>query len=193
MAYSTNVPNAGQSPGLFPSQNNENFNVLQNLINREHIFNASPAPGDNSATHRQVTLTNRDNPVALPSGTNGMLFLNNSGALSFFDGSTVSQISNPIRASIVISKTAATLGSAFNATAAVLSNLYTITFTTPLPSNNYLWTIAAYENGTSTSNNPLIVKVGTVNSTAFQFRVVNQNNTDASSVVSAITFMAFGG
>src|SRR5712692_4738456 len=98
MTYNINVPNGAQSPGLFPGQNNENFNVLQNLINREHIFNASPSPGDNSATHRQVTLTNRDDPVLLPTGTNGMIYLNNSGVLSFFNGTTISTFTNTIRA-----------------------------------------------------------------------------------------------
>lgn len=197
MAYNTNVPNGGQSPGLFPSQNNENFNVLQNLINREHIFNSSPSPGDNSATHRQVTMTNRDDPSSLPTGTNGMLFLNNSGQLTFYNGSSNTQLSNPIRASLVCSNTGATLGSAFNATCTTATvggeRLYTIAFSTALPSNNYLWSVAAYENGVNVNANPLIVKVQTVNVNMFKFYVVNQNNSDASGVVTSITFMAFGG
>lgn len=193
MSYIVTVPNGAQSPGLFPAQNNENFAVLLNIIDRDHIFNTTPVGGDNTGTHRQVTLTNRADPVALPTGTNGVLYLNNSGVLSFFNGTTISTFTNTIRASIVINNAAVTLGSAFNATAAVVGGLYTITFTTPLPSANYLWSTDAYTNGTSPANNPIFVKVGTVTANTFQFRLVNQNNTPAEGVATKITFMAFGG
>jgi hypothetical protein len=193
MSYIVTTPNGAQSPGLFPAMNNENFAVLLNIIGRDHIFNLTPMSGDNSGTHLQVTMTNRADPTTLPTGTNGILYLNNSSQLSLYNGTSIVQLSNPIRASVVMDQNANILGSSFNVTCSRTGNLFTISFNTALPSNNYLWSIAAYENGTSSSNNPLIVKVGTVNTTTFQFRVVNQNNSDASGVVTSITFIAFGG
>ncbi len=193
MTWNPNIPNGTQSPGIFPTGQNINNATIQEVINREHIFNVTPMMNDNTGTHRQVSLTNRTDPGALLAGTNGMLYLNTSGVLCFYNGVTISTFTNTIRASIVMNNAAVALGSVFNATAGVAGGLYTITFTTPLPSANYLWSVAAYENGTGTGNNPLLIKVGTVTANTFQFRIVNQNNTPAQSVATKITFMAFGG
>jgi hypothetical protein len=73
MTFIVVVPNAGQSPGLFPSQANANFQRLETIITGDHVFNASAAPND--GLHKQVTLVNRIDPVGLlPSGTNSMVY-----------------------------------------------------------------------------------------------------------------------
>ncbi len=99
MTFVTNVPNAAQSPGLFPAQNNTNNGVLKNIIDRDHFFNDTPAPNDNSGTHRQVTMTARTPPIALPDGTNSILytFLDDDGLaqLAFFNDDTDISLTPP--------------------------------------------------------------------------------------------------
>lgn len=73
MSFNTVVPNAGQSPGIFPTQCNTNFSRLQALISGDHQFNNSVAQNDGK--HKQVTYIDRVNPVApLPTGTNIISF-----------------------------------------------------------------------------------------------------------------------
>lgn len=70
MPFSVTVPNANQSPGLFPAQNNTNFQRLKDMINNDHIFSDAFVPQE--GTHKKVTLTN--------------LFPTPSGALAFGNG-----------------------------------------------------------------------------------------------------------
>lgn len=68
MTFSIVVPNQGQSPGLFPAQNNTNFRRLKEIINQEHNFlDTEPVPADSQGIHRRCTLINQ----ATPSTTNG--------------------------------------------------------------------------------------------------------------------------
>ncbi len=83
MTFNITVPNANQSPGLFPAQNNTNFQRLQQIIDNDHLFTNSFAA--NQGTHKQVTLINRSVPVGLPAGTNAILY-------SFLDGLGTSQL-----------------------------------------------------------------------------------------------------
>jgi hypothetical protein len=72
MTFVTNIPNAAQSPGLFPPQNNTNFARLKTIINADHIFNDTGQSTD--GFHRQMTMVVRDQPVALPTGGNAILY-----------------------------------------------------------------------------------------------------------------------
>lgn len=72
MGYIVNVPNASQSPGLFPTQNNENFSRLKTIINADHVFNDAAQATD--GIHRQVSMSYRAIPVVLPSGVNAILY-----------------------------------------------------------------------------------------------------------------------
>jgi hypothetical protein len=73
MTFSIIVPNANQSPGLFPAQNNTNFQRLKDIINNEHLFSDASIP--NQGFHKQVTLINKSAaPVGLPTGGNGIVF-----------------------------------------------------------------------------------------------------------------------
>lgn len=97
MTFNANIPNAGQSPELFPNQSHANFTRLKTLINADHVFNDSAQANDGS--HRQVTLTNLlANPSSLPATTNAIVFSKNdttSGVtqLYFYNGTTTQQIS----------------------------------------------------------------------------------------------------
>lgn len=72
MTYDPNAPNAGQSPGLFPTQNNTNFARLKTIFNADHVFNDTAQADD--GVHRQMTIVNRLNPGSVPAGTNSMLY-----------------------------------------------------------------------------------------------------------------------
>lgn len=93
MTFDPNVPNAGQSPGIFPPQNNTNFARLKTIINADHIFNDTAQPDD--GIHRQVTLTPIADPTTFPTGAGGVLYLKNLGPsneLFFFNGVTRQQL-----------------------------------------------------------------------------------------------------
>lgn len=96
MTFSTIVPNASQSPGLFPAQNNTNFTRLKSIIDADHLFTDTSAT--NQGAHRQVTFINRAVPVGLPIGTNAILYTaNDSGGipqLNFYNGTNY-QLTNP--------------------------------------------------------------------------------------------------
>lgn len=72
MTFDPNIPNANQSPGLFPSQANANFARLKTIINADHVFNDSAESTD--GVHRQSTMIARAQPVSLPVGTNSILY-----------------------------------------------------------------------------------------------------------------------
>lgn len=75
MTYSPNVPNAAQSPGLFPAQNNTNFTRLKTIINADHVFNDT-AIVNTDGIHRQVTMVTRasPSPTPLPLGQSAILY-----------------------------------------------------------------------------------------------------------------------
>jgi hypothetical protein len=88
MTFDPSVPNASQSPGLFPPQNSTNFNRLQTIIGADHVFNNTAQTTD--GVHKQVTLIARAIPVVLPAGTNAILYtaLDSLGQaqLNFYNG-----------------------------------------------------------------------------------------------------------
>ena len=96
MTFDPNVPNAAQSPGVFPAQNNTNFARLKTIINEDHVFNDTAAVTDGA--HRQVTLLTHAIAVPgdLPAGTNGMAYAwvdaDGQTQLRFYNGTTDTQL-----------------------------------------------------------------------------------------------------
>lgn len=94
MTFDPNVPNAGQSPGLFPTQNNTNFARLQTIINTDHVFNDTAQSTD--GYHRQCTMIDRAQPMSLPTGSNGIVYTwldsNSQSQLRFYNGMNDFQI-----------------------------------------------------------------------------------------------------
>lgn len=152
MSYDPSVPNASQSPGLFPAQANTNFTRLKTIIRGDHQFNDSA--GSTDGKHLQVTLINRSIPSSVPSGTIGMIYARTvSGArnLYWYDGTTVQQLNNtttvnptPILAAVnFVGRStvgACTLRSSYNVSSVqrTSTGAYTVNFTTPTPNNNYI-------------------------------------------------------
>jgi len=113
MTFDPNIPNAGQSPGLFPAQSNVNFTRLKTIINSDHVFNDTAQSTD--GIHRQATMIARAQPVSLPIGSNSILYswVDGDGQtqLRFYNGSDDFQLtpivnSGPtkITGSVVVAK-----------------------------------------------------------------------------------------
>lgn len=94
MTFDTITPNAGQSPGLFPSGNNTNFVRLKAIINADHIFNDTAQADD--GCHRQMTMAVLSaDPVTLPAGTSGLIYLkivSGAAQIFFYNGVAYQQI-----------------------------------------------------------------------------------------------------
>lgn len=71
MTFNIVVPSSNQSPGLFPTQNNTNFQRIKDIVNNDHNWTDSTSLSE--GIHRQVTLISRNTPVGLPAG-NGVLY-----------------------------------------------------------------------------------------------------------------------
>lgn len=93
MTFSIVVPNATQSPGLFPAQNNTNFQRLKDIINNDHNFTDSTSLSQ--GIHKRVTLINQATPIGLPAG-NGILYSQADGTgasqLRWYNGASDTQI-----------------------------------------------------------------------------------------------------
>lgn len=147
MTFDASVPNSGQSPGLLPIQGSTNFTRLKQLINAEHVFNDSTGVTD--GVHKQMTMINRTNPVTLPAGTNGMIYMIGNRP-KVFNGTT-SYFLAPILASVMFNNTGAIQGVATNVTSVVRNSVgnYTINFTNSLAGGGGPFNVNAYS-GSST-------------------------------------------
>lgn len=84
MAYTSNVPQANQQIAATQAPINSNFTFLSNGIGQEHNFNAASSGSD--MYHKQASMPNKADPVALPAGTNGMYYVNG-GVPKFYNTS----------------------------------------------------------------------------------------------------------
>ena len=167
MTFDTTVPNAGQSPGLFPAQNNTNYARLKTIINADHVFNDTSQSTD--GFHRQATMIARAIPVSIPAGANSILYTwidgNGQAQLRFYNGSTNFQITSGSGVTGVVAVVnfngtgaigAQTIRSQFNVTSVMktATGRYTVNFTTPLPDTNYIIQICGYsDQGTNGISN----------------------------------------
>lgn len=163
MTYQTNVPNASQSPALFPSQANDNFSRLKTIITSNHKFNDSAAADD--GYHQNVKML----PISTPGNdaTVGQAFVNSSLAsneLFFKDGlNNVWQITPclPLRASVVFAPgNPGTISYSYNVSSVTRqgAGIYRINFSTAIPSASYFWSLNLIP---SSSSNAIMVTVRT--------------------------------
>ncbi len=98
MSFNPTTPNASQSPGLFPIQNNNNYNRLKAIINNDHVFNDTQNV-NTDGIHRQMTMLARAHPVGPITDANAILYANVDGAgqtqLWFYNGTTDTQLTLP--------------------------------------------------------------------------------------------------
>jgi len=99
MTFDPNIPNAAQSPGLFPPQNATNFTRLKTIINVDHVFNDTAQSTD--GVHKQMTMIARAlaTPADLPTGTQSLAYswIDSLGRtqLRFYNGITDAQLTPP--------------------------------------------------------------------------------------------------
>lgn len=147
MSFDPNIPNAGQSPGLFPAQSNTNYARLKTIINTEHVFNDTAAASD--GIHRQMTTVNRADPVTVGAGNAVLYTKSTSGAsqLFFYNGVNVQQITpfaDLIKAMVNFNGTGATGNKTIRSSKGVstvnktATGLYTINFSPTLANDNYV-------------------------------------------------------
>lgn len=75
MTFNPNWPNAADSPGMFPPQNNTNYQGLRQIINRDHNFLNTFGTDPSAGSHKQTTLLNLANaPTGAVVGGNGILY-----------------------------------------------------------------------------------------------------------------------
>lgn len=89
MTYTNNVPQGNQQISTTQPLIQANFAYLQNSIGQEHNFDATDAT---KTYHKLASMPNQALSPALPSGTNGVYFVN-SGLAYFYDGTTNFQLS----------------------------------------------------------------------------------------------------
>jgi len=165
MTYDPNIPNAGQSPGLFPPQMNANLGRLKTIINADHVFNDTAQ--DTDGVHRQATFVERSMPATppgLPAGTNGIFYCwldaNGQAQLRWFNGNTDVQLTPGIVAMVNFDGTGAagvkTMRSQLNVESVTKTALgtYTVKFATEMPNTNYIVQVCAHsQSGTNGISN----------------------------------------
>ncbi len=162
MTFNITTPNASQSPGLFPAQNNTNFSRLQSIINADHLF--LNTAGATQGVHKQVNLINLS---AVPTGlpvANSILYsladANGQAQLNFYNGVQNNQLTPiltqfPIKVSgnVVVTK---------NNPALIFANpgySYTGTlFAAQQNTNNWIYDIVSAWNGFSAQNSVVFLK-----------------------------------
>jgi hypothetical protein len=144
MTFDPNIPNAGQSPGLFPPQNNTNFARIKTIINSDHVFNDTAQSTD--GFHKQATMIARASPVALPTGSNAILYswLDGSGQtqLRFYNGANDFQITpivntGPVKVTGIVNVTGDGLsGAVYTIPTNTFLTIF-VNYTTPNSGNKY--------------------------------------------------------
>lgn len=72
MTFDASIPLSSNSPALFPSQSQQNFQVLNTIVSKDHQFNNTPSGGDNSGYHNVIHMIQQTTPPVV-SGT-GQLY-----------------------------------------------------------------------------------------------------------------------
>lgn len=70
MTFSTNVPNASQSPGLFPAQMNTDLNRLKLIVRGNHQFNDTVGVPNSDGFHNRVDYINPAVTPTIPTAAN---------------------------------------------------------------------------------------------------------------------------
>lgn len=155
MTFSTNVPNANQSPGLFPAQMNTDLIRLKAIVQGNHQFNDTIGVPNSDGFHNRVDYINPALAPTIPVGADatGYSFLTNLGTPTnrtetFTRTTQGGMITSGCRAAVSfqgrIGAGACTIHSSYNLAALnpVLNTgtpgRYRITFNFDMPTNRYV-------------------------------------------------------
>lgn len=186
MTFDPNIPNAGQSPGLFPPQNNQNFARIKTIINADHVFNDTAQSTD--GFHRQCTMIVRAQPGGLPVGANSILYSWLDGAgqtqLRFYNGATDYQLTPQIAAPTKVTGSVALAGNATSGTIYTIpdNSFGTIFVNYIVPAGNFFRYYMFYKSGAVFVDSALITSSNNthkpnISISGSDIRVVNGNST----------------
>lgn len=159
MTFDPNIPNASQSPGLFPPQNNTNFARLKTIVNTDHVFNDTTQTTD--GYHRQATMIARAQPGVLPTGSNAILYSWLDGAgqtqLRFYNGAIDFQITpivntGPVKVTGIVNLTGNALSVAVYTIPTNTFLTIFVNYTTPDPGNKFRYYLVYNSGGFSVGN-----------------------------------------
>jgi hypothetical protein len=145
MTFNPAVPLNSDSPSIFPAQNQTNMARLQTIVGADHQFNLSAAADD--GYHNIIHMTQQAPSGALPATGRGYAASANGRIHQFYmdDIGRAFQITPtiPIYAAVNFNGDAGSpcpIRFSHNVSSVVrtASGFFTINFTTPLPSNNYI-------------------------------------------------------
>lgn len=114
MPYDNNVPQPQQTIAFTQPLINANFAFIQADAQVEHSFNGTPV-GVAEGVHLRASMPNQADPVALPTGTNGMYYVN-AGGPKYYNGTdayiiqTTPLFQNILTGNITITANAGTTG-----------------------------------------------------------------------------------
>jgi hypothetical protein len=176
MPYTNNVPQANQTIASTTTPIRNNFAFIQTDAQVEHSFNGNSIQAE--GTHLKASMGNIALSPALPSGTNGTYFVSG-GKAYFYDGTTNFLLSStfPVNAAVNFNGiSGAVIRSSFNVASVVRNSTgkYTINFTTPLATNNYVVFGMGMRNGSNQVANVDIQSDPTYgNSMSTNFVIIN--------------------
>lgn len=163
MTFDASIPLSSDSPALFPSQSQQNFQVLNTILAKDHQFNNTPSGGDNSGYHNVIHMLVQSTPSTV-SGTGQLYAKLASGVVQLFykDGSGTEYQITPKSATNIVAAVnfngisgASIRGTALNVSSVTRNStgVYTVNFTTPLSNNNYIVQLTGMRNGGSGISN----------------------------------------
>lgn len=195
MTFDPSVPNASQSPGLFPAQMNADLGRLKTIISGDHVFNdtAPSLPPNNDGAHKQMSVVARVDPTGAPApGTNGMLYakiVGSTAKMFYYDGNRVFKMAQ-VLAAVTFNNAGTIQGNPFNVNSpiALAGGVYTITFTVPLPDEFGQFSLTCVE----PSTNAVIAKVLSFTANLMTVRFVNLGAQLVNPITTA-NLIVFGG
>jgi hypothetical protein len=169
MTFNPLVPLNSDSPGIFPAQNQTNMTRLQTLLGADHQFNLTAAAND--GWHNLIHMTQQAPSGAL--AATGRLYVKTAGSFVqlFYmdDNGREYQITPGIIAAVNFNGTGAvglqSIRSALNVTSVdkTATGAYTINFTTPIATNNYVAVITGMRNSSGSTTNGFVKGSATYN------------------------------
>lgn len=218
MTWSASIPNASQSPGLFPAQAQDNWGRLQAIITADHLFSTSTSSDE--GYHKVVHWINQADPTYM----NGVGMTYAKDALQKINSvdQTAPQLFNrtsdgttnrenpitcvPIRAYVVFDGTVAgsgatqTIRSSYNVDSVTRSGSgdgrYIVNFTAgTIPSDTYAMSITGMQAGTNSSCvgyvNGDAAYTTSITTTTLSIRFENLSSTNKDVVMGCV--MIYGG
>ena len=162
MTYDPGIPNASNSPGIFPAQSQANFGRLQTLLGADHQFNNSAATTDGWHNLVHMIPPNPD-PTGALSGYGRLYSKADSGGVQqlhfMTDAGSEYQITPAYSGAGIVAAvnfdgvSGAVIRSQLNVTSVTRSSTgrYRINFTNPIANANYIATVTGMRNTTSSA------------------------------------------